>query len=100
MAQVVEHRAVLASRCALEWWPLAVVPTGRRDRAPARMPALPGQCEEWSGERRPEGAALIRQGKSEHGRLGAWPVRLRSGGSLTCMRWPGPTMGRRQVATT
>ena len=36
---------------------LAVISAGRRDRAPARMPALPGS-DEWSGERRPEGAAL------------------------------------------
>ena len=31
------------------------------------MPALPGQCEEWSGERRPEGAALNKYGNSNHG---------------------------------
>ena len=40
------------------WSPLAVDSAGRRDRAPARMPALARQWEERSGERRPEGAAL------------------------------------------
>ena len=29
---------------------------------------LARQCEEWSGERRPEGAALNKYGKSNHGR--------------------------------
>ena len=37
--------------------PLAVVSAGRRDRASARMPALPGSLGKV-GERRPEGAAL------------------------------------------
>ena len=46
------------------WSPLAVDSAGRRDRAPARMPALPGSGEERSGERRPEGAALTKSMES------------------------------------
>ena len=50
------------------WLPRAVVAAGRRDRAPARTPALPGSTGNGVGARRPEGAALNKYGNSNHER--------------------------------
>ena len=59
-------RALLRSWCPPGWSPLAVVSAGRRDRAPARMPALPGSGRNGPASGAREGAALKQYGKSNH----------------------------------